>query len=69
MGSKQYWARRVYDLGVHFMMGTHQGSTESGFMEKPVIEPATPGLQDIGLSPTPWRLHFCTTFKCNVLCT
>ena len=24
--------------------------------EKPGIEPATPGLQDIGLSPTPWRL-------------
>ena len=27
--------------------------TESGFMEKPGIEPATPGLQGIGLSPTP----------------
>ena len=25
--------------------------------EKPGIEPATPGLQDIGLSPTPWRLQ------------
>ena len=25
--------------------------------EKQGIEPATPGLQDIGLSPTPWRLH------------
>ena len=24
--------------------------------EKPGIEPATPGLQDIGLSPTPGRL-------------
>ena len=24
--------------------------------EKPEIEPATPGLQDIGLSPTPRRL-------------
>ena len=24
--------------------------------EKPAIEPVTPGLQDIGLSPTPWRL-------------
>ena len=24
--------------------------------KKPGIEPATPGLQDIGLSPTPWRL-------------
>ena len=26
--------------------------------EKPGIEPATPGLQDIGLSPTQRRLHF-----------
>ena len=26
--------------------------------EKPGIEPATPGLQDIGLSPTPLRLLF-----------
>ena len=26
-------------------------------MEKPGIEPATPGLQDIGLSLTPRRLH------------
>ena len=25
--------------------------------EKPGIEPATPGLQDIGLSPTPRWLH------------
>ena len=25
--------------------------------EKPGIEPATPGLQYIGLSPTPLRLH------------
>ena len=39
----------------------YDGSTrrlaESGFMEKPGIEPATPGLQDIGLSPTSRRLH------------
>ena len=27
------------------MTGTPEGSTESGFMEKPGIEPATPGLQ------------------------
>ena len=26
--------------------------------EKPGIEPATPGLQDIGVSPTPRRLLF-----------
>ena len=30
------------------MTQTPEGSTESGFMEKPGIEPATPGLQDIG---------------------
>ena len=28
---------------------TPEGSTESGFMEKPGIEPATPGLQGIAL--------------------
>ena len=27
------------------MTGTSEGSTESGFMEKPGIDPATPGLQ------------------------
>ena len=26
-------------------------------MEKPGIKPVTPGLQDIGLSPTPRQLH------------
>ena len=31
--------------------------TESGFKEKPGIKPATPGLQDIGLSPT--QQTFC----------
>ena len=39
------------------MTGTPEGLTESGFMEKPGIEPATPGLQDISLSPTPQRLR------------
>ena len=38
------------------LTGTPEGSTESGFMEKLGIEPATPGLQDIGLSPTSRRL-------------
>ena len=33
------------------MTGTPEGSTESGFMEKPGIEPATPGLQGIALIP------------------
>ena len=58
MGSNQYWAGRVYDLCVYYMTGPPEGSTESGFMEKPGIKPATPGLQDIGLSPTPRRLHY-----------
>ena len=31
--------------------------------EKPGIEPATPGLQDIGLSPAPQRLHLHCSFK------
>ena len=41
------------------------GLTESGFIEKPGIEPAAPGLQDIGLSPTSGRLlvgHFFVAF-------
>ena len=49
MGINQYWAGRVYDLCVYYMTGTPEGSTESGFMEKPGIEPATPGLQGIAL--------------------
>ena len=57
MDSIQYMAGMVYDLCVYFMTGIPEGSTKSGFMEKPLIEPATPGLQDIGLSPTTWRLY------------
>ena len=49
MGRNQYWAERVYDLCVYYMTGTPEGSTESGFMEKPRIEPATLGLQGIAL--------------------
>ena len=45
----QYWAGRVYDLCVYYMTGISEGSTESGFMEKPGIEPVTPGLQGIAL--------------------
>ena len=56
MGCNQYWAGRVYDLCVYFMTEALEGSTESGFMEKPGIEPVNPGLQDIGLSPAPGRL-------------
>ena len=36
------------------MTGTPEGSTERGFMEKPGIEPATPGLQGIVL------IHYTT---------
>ena len=54
MGRNQYWAGRVYDLCVYYMTGTAEGSTESGFMEKPGIEPATPGLQCIAL------IHYTT---------
>ena len=36
-------------LCVYYMTGTPEGSTESGFMEMPGIEPATPGLQGIAL--------------------
>ena len=39
---------------VYYMKGTPEGSTESGFMEKPGIEPATPGLQGIAL------IHYTT---------
>ena len=35
------------------MLGTPEGSTKSGFIKKPAgMEPTTPALQDIGLSPT-----------------
>ena len=54
MGRNQYCAGRVYDLCVYCMTGTPEGSTESGFMEKPGIEPATPGLQGIAL------IHYTT---------
>ena len=61
MGSNQYWAGRVYDLCVYYMTGTPKGSTKSGFMEKPGIEPATPGLQGIAL------IHYTTgaSLHCN----
>ena len=54
MGRNQYWAGRVYDLCVYCMTLTPEGSTESGFMEKPEIEPVTPGLQGIAL------IHYTT---------
>ena len=54
MGRNQYWAGRVYDLCVYYMTGTPEGSTESGFIEKTGIQPATPGLQGIAL------IHYTT---------
>ena len=59
MGRNQYWAERVYDLCVYYMTGTPEGSTESGFMEKPGIEPATPGLQGIALIHYTTGASFC----------
>ena len=44
---------------VYYMTGTPEGSTESGFMEKPGIEPATPGLQGIAL------IHYTTEASLN----
>ena len=38
-----------------FYAGNTERLTESDFKEKLGIEPATPGLQGIGLSPTPER--------------
>ena len=38
-----------------FYDGNTKRLTKSGLMEKQGIKPATPGLQDIGLSPTPWQ--------------
>ena len=56
--SKQYWAGRVCFVCVFPMTGAPEGSTESGFMGKLGIKPVTPGLQGIGLSPTP-KKTFC----------
>ena len=52
-GSNQYWAGGCMVVCV-FMTGTPEGSTESGFMKKPGIDPATPGLQGIA------RIHYTT---------
>ena len=49
MGRNQYLAGMVYDLCVYYITRTPEGSTKSGFMEKPGIKPATPGLQGIAL--------------------
>ena len=49
--------------GFYYMTGTPEGSTESGFMEKPGFEPATPGLQGIAL------IHYTTGDLCVYLMT
>ena len=57
-------AGRVYDLCVYYMMGAPEGSPKvvlCGFMEKPGIEPATPGLQGIAL------IHYTTGAPLNFL--
>ena len=60
-------AGRVYDLCVYYMTGAPEGSPKvvlcgfMVFMEKPGIEPATPGLQGIAL------IHYTTgAFRDNV---
>ena len=46
---------------VFIMTGTPECSTESGSMEKPGIEPATPGLQGIAL------IHYTTGTSQNLV--
>ena len=48
-----------FKICVGFISGTPEGSTESGFMEKPGIERATPGLQGIAL------IHYTTAASSN----
>ena len=48
----------IYDGGTRSL-------TESGFMEKPGMEPATPGLQGIGLSPTPRQIKKSNDLNCD----
>ena len=45
------------------MTGAPEGSTESGFMEKPGIEPATPGLQGRAL------IHYTTGASRYLACS
>ena len=45
------------------MTGTPEGSTESGFMEKPGIEPATPGLHGIAL------IHYTMGASLTAMCS
>ena len=55
-----------FKICVGFIMGTPKGLPKGFFMEKPGIEPVTPGLQGIDLSPTPrWLLHI---LPCYIVC-
>ena len=49
-------------VGLRFVCWFYDWNTQrltvSGFMKKPVIEPATSGLHGIGLSPTPFYVAF-----------
>ena len=42
----------------YYMTGTSEGSPKVVLWRRQEIEPATPGLQGIGLSPTPRRLLY-----------
>ena len=57
MGSNQYWAGRVFDCVFIIWRELPKAQPKVFFMKKPGIKPATPGLHDIGLSPTPGRLR------------
>ena len=53
------WGWGDYGICVYFMTGTPVGSTESGFMEKPVIEPVSDPWftrHRLIISPTPQLL-------------
>ena len=50
-----------------FYVGNTQRLTKSRFMEKPEIEPATPGLQDIGLFPIPRHLQGLVKHRSNII--
>ena len=52
-----------FKICVGFYNGNTQRLTESGFMEKPGIEPATPGLQGIAL------IHYITAASCIIVLT
>ena len=50
-----------------FYVGNTQRLTESGFMEKPGIEPATPGLQGIALIHYVKKIHNTSVATFNIM--